>query len=44
MGPGDLLVPHDIPRSACGDVLDTFKTDKYEILVDDAFKWLATYK
>jgi len=31
-------------RSACGDVLDTFKTDKYEILVDDAFKWLATYK
>lgn len=31
-------------RSACGDVLDTLETDKYKIIVDDALKWLATYK
>merc|ERR1711942_355096 len=31
-------------RSVCGTVLDTFETDKYKIIVDDALKWLATYK
>jgi len=31
-------------RSACGDVLDTFETEKYKIIADDALKWLATYK
>jgi len=31
-------------RSACGDVLDKFETEKYKIIADDALKWLATYK
>jgi len=31
-------------RSVCGDVLDTLKTDKYEIIVDDAFKYLRKYR
>lgn len=31
-------------RSACGEVLDTMETDQYKIIVDDALKWLATYK
>ena len=33
-----------LPRSVCGDVLDKFDTEKYKIIVDDALKWLATYK
>ena len=33
-----------LSRSACGDVLDTFETEKYKIIADDALKWLATYK
>jgi len=31
-------------RLACGDVLDNYETDNYKIIVDDALKWLATYK
>ena len=30
-------------RSACGDVMDNYKGDNYEIIVDDAFKYLAKY-
>ena len=32
-----------ILRSACGDVMDNYKGDNYEIIVDDAFKYLAKY-
>ena len=32
------------PRSACGEVLDTLESEHYKIIVDDALKWLATYK
>jgi spermidine synthase len=31
-------------RSACGTVLDKMETDQYKIIVDDACKWLKTYK
>jgi len=31
-------------RSACGTVLDKLETDQYKIIVDDACKWLKTYK
>jgi len=31
-------------RSVCGTVLDKMETDQYKILVDDALKWLKTYK
>ena len=30
-------------RSACGDVMDKYKGENYEIIVDDAFKYLAKY-
>ena len=47
----DLCIPvilsfdiQSLSRSACGDVLDTFETEKYKIIADDALKWLATYK
>lgn len=30
-------------RSACGDVMDNYKGENYEIIVDDAFKYLAKY-
>jgi len=30
-------------RSACGDVLDTLETERYKIIVDDAFKWLDIF-
>jgi len=31
-------------RTVCGSVLDKYETEKYKIIVDDALKWLATYK
>merc|ERR1712013_484958 len=31
-------------RSACGEVLDKLETEEYEIIVDDAAKWLKTFK
>jgi len=31
-------------RSACGTVLDKMETEEYKIIVDDACKWLKTYK
>jgi len=31
-------------RAACGDVLDNYKADNYEIIVDDAFKHLRAFQ
>jgi len=31
-------------RSACGTVLDKLETEQYKIIVDDASKWLKTFK
>lgn len=31
-------------KSVCGTVLDKMETDQYKIIVDDACKWLKTYK
>jgi len=31
-------------RSACGEVLDKLETEEYKIIVDDAAKWLKTFK
>jgi len=31
-------------RSACGSVLDKLETEQYKIIVDDASKWLKTFK
>ena len=39
-----MAIQYSILRSACGTVLDKMETDQYKIIVDDACKWLKTYK